>query len=395
MTTLRQIEANRRNSLLSTGPRTPQGKEQSRRNALKHGLAGAGIVLPEDEAEAVAERQEQWHSALRPWNPYEEWLCEEIVVASIQIDRGRTEEALLRTELAERAGTSWDDDRRLAAEVLGSGLAKKPALVSRQLQQTTQGCAWLLERWEALGRTLDANGDWTAAQKTLALDLLGTPSELRDGPTRLDPPPGSGASSPQAYRAALVAGEIQRLKDAQETVLEARDAREQLAAELGLDADAPRPLALLRRYLTACRRRFTWALNQLQRGKSLRSRPTTTTPPAPAPSPSPSPAPAPAPPPLDARLVEEAEEDADELFGLDPSVLGAIDPALLTDRRLLTERLGLRASAPDAAPASESAPASSATPRSVPSSAVMPPSNASPFGNRRTRRTWISQARRG
>ena len=52
-----QILANRRNAALSTGPKTPEGKEQSRRNALKHGMTGAGVVLADpasDEAAAVA-----------------------------------------------------------------------------------------------------------------------------------------------------------------------------------------------------------------------------------------------------------------------------------------------------------------------------------------------------
>jgi hypothetical protein len=38
MTSLKQIEANRRNALNSTGPKTEAGKQQSRRNALRHGL---------------------------------------------------------------------------------------------------------------------------------------------------------------------------------------------------------------------------------------------------------------------------------------------------------------------------------------------------------------------
>jgi hypothetical protein len=380
------------------------GKEHSRRNALKHGLAGAGVVLPEDETEAVAERQEQWHSSLRPWNAYEEWLVEELVVASVQIDQGRAQEALLRTELAERAGTSWDDDRRLAAEVLAAGLPRKPALVSRQLQQTTQGCAWLRERWEGLGRILDAKGDWTDAQKALALDLFGTPTELRDGPTRLDPP--SGQSS-QAHRAALVAGEVQRLQTAQETILDARDAREQLAAELGLDADPPRPLSLVRRYLATCRRRFHWALNQLQRGKSSRSKPAPAITPAPSPT-APTPPPPAAPPPFDARLVEEPEADVEGLFGFDTSVLDEIDPELLADLKLLEERapglgfppLASAAAVPIAAPtptptATPAPTPQFATPRSPQSSAATPAPNASPLGNRRSRRAWISQARRG
>ena len=48
MASIRQIEANRLNAQKSCGPRDT---ERSRRNALKHGLAGRGIVLPE-EAEA-------------------------------------------------------------------------------------------------------------------------------------------------------------------------------------------------------------------------------------------------------------------------------------------------------------------------------------------------------
>jgi hypothetical protein len=45
MTSQKQNEANRRNSLLSTGPRTAEGKEHSRQNAYRHGLT-AETVLP-------------------------------------------------------------------------------------------------------------------------------------------------------------------------------------------------------------------------------------------------------------------------------------------------------------------------------------------------------------
>jgi hypothetical protein len=44
MTSYRQIEANRRNSRHSTGPKTENGKRQSRRNALRHGLCAETVV---------------------------------------------------------------------------------------------------------------------------------------------------------------------------------------------------------------------------------------------------------------------------------------------------------------------------------------------------------------
>ena len=48
MTSLRQFEANRRNALRSTGPRTENGKQQSRRNVIKYGLTAESIELAHD-----------------------------------------------------------------------------------------------------------------------------------------------------------------------------------------------------------------------------------------------------------------------------------------------------------------------------------------------------------
>ena len=44
MTSFRQIEANRRNALRSTGPITEDGKRRSRRNAVRHGLSAETVV---------------------------------------------------------------------------------------------------------------------------------------------------------------------------------------------------------------------------------------------------------------------------------------------------------------------------------------------------------------
>ena len=54
MTSFRQIEANRRNARLSTGPITEEGKKKSRRNALRHGLTAETVIAALEDADDYA-----------------------------------------------------------------------------------------------------------------------------------------------------------------------------------------------------------------------------------------------------------------------------------------------------------------------------------------------------
>jgi hypothetical protein len=51
MTSVKQFEANRRNSLKSTGPKTEAGKQASRCNAVRHGLTAETVIGALEDAE--------------------------------------------------------------------------------------------------------------------------------------------------------------------------------------------------------------------------------------------------------------------------------------------------------------------------------------------------------
>jgi hypothetical protein len=54
MSSVRKIEANRRNACLSTGPVTEEGKRRSRQNAVRHGLTAETVIDALEDAEDYA-----------------------------------------------------------------------------------------------------------------------------------------------------------------------------------------------------------------------------------------------------------------------------------------------------------------------------------------------------
>lgn len=260
-------------------------------------------IAPGDEASAAIERAGEWESSLRPINVFEVFLVQQAAAHALSLERCQAHGRVLRTLAAKRASCRWDADRRLAAEELGARLAASPAIVARKLGRTRQGCEWLLERWEGLGRALEARGEWTEAEAARALDLLGTPADLRDGPNALDR---EGIADLASQRREVVRAEVARLLRMKAEGLDDLDAHERAAAELGFGPDDA-DLARVHRQERSCALRLQWAHGQLKKGRhdyrpdgSSPGRQTTTTPvPAPA-------APRPSPPKTEAQYREEA-----------------------------------------------------------------------------------------
>lgn len=90
-TSQKKIESNRRNALKSTGPKTSEGKEGVKWNALKHGLLSKVIVLRSEgsgETEAdFAELLTQLREDVRPEGVLEEMLVEKIAICYWRLRR--------------------------------------------------------------------------------------------------------------------------------------------------------------------------------------------------------------------------------------------------------------------------------------------------------------------
>ena len=50
MTTQKQIEANKKNALVSTGPKSSEGKAKVANNAIKHGIFAREIIITKGDA---------------------------------------------------------------------------------------------------------------------------------------------------------------------------------------------------------------------------------------------------------------------------------------------------------------------------------------------------------
>ena len=260
MASQKQIEANRQNAQKSSGPKSAEGKAKAARNALKHGLAGHGVIFPEEMAGQIQDRMGHWRKEYRPDGPAQEWLYQRICIESVRADSCLHRVIALRDEAATRAGESWDDDRALEAEELGAGLAARPEWVQPKLRQSRHGALWLLAQWEELERLREVRGEWSESATRRAMDLLGLAAEGREG--AWEALVGGEADGVGA----LIRDEVAGLRRRLEEFLDDRDNRARSDAEAGLAADGADLRRVLRYEGEALRRLRAWSrdLRRLQ-----------------------------------------------------------------------------------------------------------------------------------
>ncbi len=74
----RRAEINRKNAQLSTGPRSPEGKLASSRNATKHGLASGQLIVPGEDQAAFDALLHDFIEEHQPATPTEKLLIKEM-----------------------------------------------------------------------------------------------------------------------------------------------------------------------------------------------------------------------------------------------------------------------------------------------------------------------------
>jgi hypothetical protein len=94
-----RAEASRRNGAKSRGPRTPEGKARSARNALKHGMrAQKYVVLAEEDADEFAGLEAAMVEELAPVGVLQAVLARRVAVAAWRLARADRIEAELFAE---------------------------------------------------------------------------------------------------------------------------------------------------------------------------------------------------------------------------------------------------------------------------------------------------------
>jgi hypothetical protein len=98
-----QIEANRRNARLSTGPRTERGRRISSMNALRHGLTAQHVTVFDETEEDFRRFHRELIRVLRPMGAMEAQLSERAVICAWRLRRVYR----IETGMFSKARKSW------------------------------------------------------------------------------------------------------------------------------------------------------------------------------------------------------------------------------------------------------------------------------------------------
>ena len=169
-----RLAANRINGPLGNGP-SEGGRLISRKNGLKHGLTGKGIVLPEADAQEVARRAQALTDDMKPQSEAGVLLIAQMALLSFRAERAAEYEFAATARNVRHAADDFDEARLEAANVLFATLADDPRNALRKLRKSPEGTSRLFEAWQDLrvDLTNDPEPIWGDEQLIQAAQLAG------------------------------------------------------------------------------------------------------------------------------------------------------------------------------------------------------------------------------
>ena len=135
MISAKQLQANRNNARLSTGPRTEQGRNRSRMNALRHGLTGQVTTMTDEDRAAHEQFSQALIHSLAPEGAMETQLAQRIATDSWRLNRASAiEDNLFALGLHENGGEICPDHEQVDAALTSARVFTEE---SHQLQILT------------------------------------------------------------------------------------------------------------------------------------------------------------------------------------------------------------------------------------------------------------------
>ena len=178
-----QLAANRANAAKSKGPVTERGKMISRRNSLKHGWSGEGIVTAEGDAEEVRGRIEAFTAEMKPRTTAGVLLIARMATLSVRSERAAEQENAAIARNVRHAADDFDERRIEEANALYEALADDPRGNLRRLKKRPEGVERLIDGWLDLRADLTANPEpiWTSEQLEQAARMTGVKAQHARG----------------------------------------------------------------------------------------------------------------------------------------------------------------------------------------------------------------------
>jgi hypothetical protein len=176
-----KMAANRLNALKSTGPKTVEGKERSRQNALTHGFCASVIQVPGEDPEVLIAREADWQAELNPQGrAVQGYLVHAAVRQTGQLDR-------IYDASQASAATRVRDAHAAAREAKLRDIDTYSHMIDeehcnvgvRRLMLTAEGCEWLINEWNLIRPALEPSMHWDGADEGRSNRIAGNSSVMK------------------------------------------------------------------------------------------------------------------------------------------------------------------------------------------------------------------------